>query len=525
MLSLILQSQEALLTLILGSSLLSCSVLLSFVKKHGFTSALLYPFRQLKQWLNAYLFIIDAPRIIQDGYDKSHGKVFVVDSPDVRYHLVTNPKLIDEIDRAPNDVLSLQAAAKVLLRPEHSMHNFSWFEKRGVDSAPLPKTVRTLLRNELPFILPKTRVANSQIMDEMLGGTGKQPHISKVVRECVAQTNAIAFFGEELANDRDFMIAAEDFIDKTVYIAEAARLLPGFVGTAVVKFLESHFSSQHIIFNALEPVAQRRIDEQELARQGQIVPEHKDCIQYIMEQTMDSKPSQCEITGPWAAGRIVHELMALWFGAVHTMAMATTFAIRDVCMHPEYLQALRAEIESPAYLKWEATGTGMPLLDSFLKESARLNPLDNVSTRRKALKPFTMSNGTRVETGEWLATPLAAMLKDSANWSEPNEFHGFRHVAPAHLASLEENGFKSPEPGKACLITDVSKWQTWGTGRMACPGRFYAVAGIKQIFSLVITKYDVSISDRCAPRKYSWRTCNVPRSDLPIVLAPRGGAK
>ena len=56
------------------------------------------------------------------------------------------------------------------------------------------------------------------------------------------------------------------------------------------------------------------------------------------------------------------------------------------------------------------------------------------------------------------------------------------------------------------------------------PGRFFATAGIKQIFGLVITKYDVDILDRCAPRKYSWRTCNVPRSDLPIVLQPRASA-
>lgn len=53
------------------------------------------------------------------------------------------------------------------------------------------------------------------------------------------------------------------------------------------------------------------------------------------------------------------------------------------------------------------------------------------------------------------------------------------------------------------------------------PGRFYAAAGIKQIVSLILTKYDCEIIDREAPRKFSWRTCNVPRSDLPIVLRPR----
>jgi hypothetical protein len=34
-------------------------------------------------------------------------------------------------------------------------------------------------------------------------------------------------------------------------------------------------------------------------------------------------------------------------------------------------------MESSAYEAWESTGNGLPLLDSFLKESARINPLDN----------------------------------------------------------------------------------------------------------------------------------------------------
>jgi hypothetical protein len=65
------------------------------------------------------------------------------------------------------------------------MHNFSWFEKRGTDGTPLPKSVRTLLRNELPTILPKTRIVNSNIMDEMLSGTGRQVPVSSVIRECM----------------------------------------------------------------------------------------------------------------------------------------------------------------------------------------------------------------------------------------------------------------------------------------------------------------------------------------------------
>jgi len=49
-------------------------------------------------------------------------------------------------------------------------------------------------------------------------------------------------------------------------------------------------------------------------------------------------------------------------------------------MHPEYVEPSRREIEGPAYQIWESTGNGLPLLDSFLKDSARTNPLDSGTT-------------------------------------------------------------------------------------------------------------------------------------------------
>lgn len=91
-----------------------------------------------------------------------------------------------------------------------------------------------------------------------------------------------------------------------------------------------------------------------------------------------------------------------------------------------------------------------------------------MSTRRKVLKPFELSNGLRVQDGDWLATPLDAMNRDPKNWVNPLEFHGFRHLDAATLASLDNEGeFLSPEPEKAAPLTDTRGWQTWGTGRMA----------------------------------------------------------
>ena len=53
----------------------------------------------------------------------------------------------------------------------------------------------------------------------------------------------------------------------------------------------------------------------------------------------------------------------------------TTFAIHDICPHPEYVKPLRKEIFRE-YALFERNGQGLPLLDSFIKESARVNPFD-----------------------------------------------------------------------------------------------------------------------------------------------------
>ncbi|KAF2873250.1 cytochrome P450 [Massariosphaeria phaeospora] len=437
MLSLLAPRAEALILFLFGSSILGFSGLLPHVKKYGLLWYLLYPYRAVKDHISAYRFLIDAPGIIQEGYDAAEGGYFVINDPDINYHVVADKKLMREIDHAPKDVLSLQAAAKAMLQPMYSMHRFDWPDVRGFDGTPLIRTVRSLLRNDLGFILPKTRVTNSAIIDDLFSKPGKQPHVTTVVRACISHINALAFFGEEFASNKEFMTAVEDFAFKTILISEAVRLLPGVIGRAVGRLMEAQFSAQHVIFNALLPVAQQRIDEQKLARSGHTVPEHRDVLQWVMEQSSRLRPWTADVTTPWTAERVVHELMALLFGAVHSMGMATTFAIRDICMHPEYVEPLRKEIEGPAYQAWEATGDGLPFLDSFLKESARINPLDNLSTRRKALRPFTLSNGVHVEVGDWLATPLMPMLRDAKHWADPLEFHGFRHVDPKTLASLE----------------------------------------------------------------------------------------
>lgn len=90
-----------------------------------------------------------------------------------------------------------------------------------------------------------------------------------------------------------------------------------------------------------------------------------------------------------------------------------------------------------------------------------------VSTRRLALQPFTLSNGSRVEVGEWVCTPARAMMRDPKKYPHPLEFQGFRFVQEEHLKKLNVGNVQVPEYGEPSGLTDLANWQFWGTGRMA----------------------------------------------------------
>ncbi|KAL8993766.1 MAG: hypothetical protein Q9169_006098 [Polycauliona sp. 2 TL-2023] len=282
--------------------------------------------------------------------------------------------------------------------------------------------------------------------------------VYSMVKEAVVYANALSFFGQDLAHDQVFLKSATDFIESTLLFAEIIRLVPTAIAPYVGKILTSRYTTDRTIHDILVPIAEERLEEAAQKRLGHKVDAHKDCIQWVIESSPRSKP--------WTAERVVHELMALWFGSVHVLTTTICFAIHDLCLHPEYVEPLRKELAGPLRDEFERTGKGLPLLDSFIRESARTTPVESMSTRRQALEPFALSGGWKVEVGDMVCTPARAMMKDPAHFTAPQEFSGFRFVEPQLLADLNSPQSQTPQPGQAHQLTDATDWQVWGTGRM-----------------------------------------------------------
>ncbi|CAH0025296.1 unnamed protein product, partial [Clonostachys rhizophaga] len=446
----------------------------------------------------AWTFLFDGDNIIQSKFELSNKEPFEVLAPDNRYVFISSPKHIKELDTAPDTVLSLQAASKQMLQPLYTMHGFNWFNVRGTEGVGFVRALRTLLTNNLPQILPNlgritlSRFEEMRLTHPVVNGEYQTP-VYPTILSLVVLLNAVSFFGSDLAKYDDFMHAGLAYIEETLICAELIRLTPDFLAPLLGTIMQ-------------------RCAERDLAALGHSVPKHvrppprsrvfnansrtfkADCIQWIME----TSPKQ----RPWSPERIVHELMAIWFGSVHALSTARhiqtiTFEIHDLSLYPEHVEPIRKELESQ-YGNFERT----------------------VSTRRSALIPFTLSDGTKLNVGDWACTPVKSIMQDPEFYPEPLRFNGFRFADPQLVPQLlAENYPMQPKPTRLCDVDNT--FHVWGTGRMACPGRYYAAAAMKVILGKVIMNYDCELLRPDEPRWLRWRSTTLPKQSTKAIFTPR----
>ncbi|KAL4925063.1 cytochrome P450 [Aspergillus undulatus] len=462
------------------------------------------------------MYLFNGIEVIQRKFNESNGRSFEVLAPDNRYVFVSSDQQLKELDTAPDTVLSLQAASKQMLQPKYTMHGFNWFDRRGTEGVGFIRALRTLLTNNIPMILPNLSVIIKSSFCEMhsqhpvVNGSRQSP-VYHVIQKLVVIANAVSFFGEDLAGNEAFMASALAYIEETIICAEILRLMPPFLAPLFGALIKRTLRSHEVIYKTLLPVAEQRCLERDLKNLGHEVPKHADCIQWIME----TSPRKA----PWSGKRVVHELMAIWFGSVHALTTTITFAIHDLCLHPEYTEPLRAELEAQ-YSQFLLSGRGLPLLDSFIKESARLTPVESMSTRRQALKPFRFSDGTRLNIGDWACTPVRAVMQDASLYPSPLIFNGFRFVDAATFPSPTQ--FQTLQRKPSLLCDADASWHVWGSGRMVCPGRYYAAAVMKLVLAQIILNYDCRLVDPGAPRWFTWRSTMLPNPKTKVVFSSIG---
>jgi cytochrome P450 len=152
---------------------------------------------------------------------------------------------------------------------------------------------------------------------------------------------------------------------------------------------------------------------------------------------------------------IAQALLGVWFAAAHQPWMNLDFIMLQLCRRPEIQEALREEIGTLEGLTYENL-MSFPLLDSFIKETVRLHPLDTMAVRRKALRPYTFASGApHVPAGATVCVSSYNLMHNDIDYPFPNEFRLRRFIDTE--SSVRGSSF-----------TEVSeKFPVWGYGSLA----------------------------------------------------------
>ncbi|KAI0888103.1 cytochrome P450 [Annulohypoxylon maeteangense] len=202
----------------------------------------------------------------------------------------------------------------------------------------------------------------------------------------------------------------------------------------------------------------------------------QDLVQWLIEASKGAD------THPDA---IIVKALFLIVAAIHTSALTAIHALYDLCAYPEFMEELRVEaVEEIGANGWSSTSLlRLRKMESFLKESGRVNSGAVVSFQRLTLAPIRLSNGFCIPAGTHICVAADARSRDPKLYEEPTEFRPLRFYAPPKDADVGVD--------TANLFSSVAAGDSWfGVGRQACPGRWYASAQIKLVLCILLIDYD-----------------------------------
>ncbi|KAF8491194.1 cytochrome P450 [Russula emetica] len=161
---------------------------------------------------------------------------------------------------------------------------------------------------------------------------------------------------------------------------------------------------------------------------------------------------------------VARRLLLINFASIHATSLAShgipsprdatlTLVLYRLLANSEYIEPLREEVDAVIREEgWTKAGIDkMHKMDSFLRESQRLDSLTILGSMRLTLRPLTLSNGMTIPAGVLVAIPTSATHRDEITYPNPDEFDGFR-FAKVKGMQREANIKRSQRPTNTCLL-------------------------------------------------------------------------
>ncbi|KAF7349188.1 Cytochrome P450 [Mycena sanguinolenta] len=401
---------------------------------------------------------------------------------------------------AQEEVLSMEAAAEELLQLHHTVGSLFCSETYHIPA--IRVSLNLNLAAKLPDLLDEMALAYDEELPVAETWTPLCP--SKVYAGIIARASNRIFVGPKLCRNRQYRKLVDGFSNIVITGGAVIRMaVPGFLRPVVGWLFRSVFGHHR---RMVQLVAAEIAERQHNRAIGKLHLNPNDMLDWLMDQPWEGRTEH-------SPESLAMRILNVNFVALHTTTKAGAFthALYHLASKPEYIPILRSEVESfldplnPQSWSKESIAR-CAKLDSFLKESLRLNGLGAIWMPRLTLSAFEFSDGTVIPPGNFVGTAVTAIHEDEANYARAKEFDGLRFYKLGSSAGAVHD---QQDDLKADPDSDL-QWQhrltgtspsylTFGGGKHICPGRFFASLELKGLFALLLLRYDVRMADGVRP--------------------------
>lgn len=434
-------------------------------------------------YVGAWNYMKNGRAITEEGYLKYPGRAFKVALANRWLVLLNGRPLIEDIRTAPAEYLSGSAAVNSVLHLEYTMGHEQFHDPYQIP------VIKTPMTRNIGACFPDIRSEVVAAFEDLVPAKTNEWISVPAMQTALPLLSRVAnrFFIGLPCRDPDYIKITTEFTKNVTRDAIWLHAIPSTLRPIAARLFGHLEPATRGAMKILGPIIQHRLEMDDKYGPGWPNADRpNDMISWLLDEAR-GHPKRRTVR------QLTRQILNVNFGALHTTTQGFLHALYNLAANLEYVEPLREEIESVVKTEgWTKAAMGkMVKLDSFYKESSRIMPLVAAGVVRQVLKDFTFSDGSTVPAGTLVGIPVLAEHHDEASYANPSVFDPFRFSR-----MREEAGAGT----KHQMVTLSADFLTFGIGRHACPGRFFAADVQKLLLAHVIVTYDLKFEDGMRPQ-------------------------
>ncbi|KAF9016048.1 cytochrome P450 [Hymenopellis radicata] len=483
---------------------------LRHIPTYGFSLPLLSHWDSLR-------FLARAEDMIRRAHAVYGDRPFKIALPDRWEVVITKTEHIEDLRKAPDDVLSFHDSVQESLQITYTMGPAV---ANNLYHIPVIRSIYTM--KELPSVFDEMNNEILHALSVVLPQSDEQwspMSPRELAMDIVARASNRIFVGLPLCRNKEYLDINKQYALDVLTKAAVLKLFPRFIRRLVSVFfsnIEAKITKVHGMINTLVMEYKEHVQVLDTKfkefEDDSSIKHSKLFIHELLDVASEEEASVYSIA---------RRILAVNFAAIHTTSNAFTHVLLHLADNPTYLQELRSEVEVVVQTYgWTFDALmHMHKIDAFLTESQRRNTMGALIMDRRARKPFVFSDGTMLPAGTAVSIGAHIVQADDRHYENACEFEPWRFEREA---SLPSGSGTSP----AMRLTKTTPTCLgFGHGRLACPGRFFAAMELHLMLAHLVMQFDVKYVDgeHRPPNVWFVSAC-VPNPKAKILLRKRSSS-